>query len=81
MGHIDDCLSTLARLIADAEPSSLSQAEEAIAQYWNVTPSIARRSGLLYIQQILHSRRDGLSAASRSFADALDARIERRLMR
>ena len=37
------------------------------------TPAKARKSGLLYIQQILHDQRGALSPQSRDFAVAVDA--------
>ena len=43
------------------------------------TPLRARKSGLLYIQQILHDRRDTLGPESRQFADTVDAYIEKKL--
>ena len=79
MGHIDDCLDTLRRLIAAGDMNSLLLAETAIEVYWAATPFRARKSGLLYIQQILHDRRDTISRDSRDFADTLDAYIERKL--
>jgi len=53
-------------------------AEKAIEEYWATTPVRARKSGLIYIQQILH---DGNPASpnSREFAAFVDAYIERKL--
>jgi hypothetical protein len=79
MGHIDDCLDTLRRLIAKGDANDLPLAEEAIEQYWAATLVRAKKSGLLYIQQILHSHRDTLTGDSRAFADTVDAYIERKL--
>jgi hypothetical protein len=79
MGHIDDCLDALRRLIAKGDPNGLPLAEEAIEQYWAVTPVRARKSGLLYIHQILHSHRDTLTGDSRTVADTVDAYIEKKL--
>jgi ElaB/YqjD/DUF883 family membrane-anchored ribosome-binding protein len=79
MGHIDDCLDALRRLIATGDMNSLPLAETAIEEYWAATPLRARKSGLLYIQQILHDRRDAASPRSREFASATDAYIERKL--
>jgi hypothetical protein len=79
MGHIDNCLDTLRRLIAVGDMNSLQLAETVIAEYWTATPLRARKSGLLYIQQILHDRRDTISRDSRDFADTVDAYIEKKL--
>jgi hypothetical protein len=68
MGHIDSCLDTLRRLIASGDMTGFPLAETAIEEYWAATLPRARKSGLLYIQQILHDRRD-----------ADDAYIERKL--
>src|ERR1700760_628703 len=61
MGHIDYCLDALQRLIAKGDANDLPLAEEAIQQYWAATLVRARKSGLLYIQQILHGNRDTLT--------------------
>jgi hypothetical protein len=79
MSHIDSCLNTLRRLIAEGDPSAIALAETAIEEYWVATPVRARKSGLLYIQQILHDRRETLGGESRVFADALDGYFERKL--
>jgi hypothetical protein len=79
MGHIDNCLDTLRRLIATGDMNSLRLAESAIEKYWAATPLRARKSGLLYIQQILHDRRDTAGRRNRDFADTVDAYIERKL--
>ena len=79
MGHIDSCLDTLRRLITSGDMNGLPLAETAIEEYWAATPLRAKKSGLLYIQQILHDRRDTVSRGSRDFADTVDAYIERKL--
>jgi hypothetical protein len=79
MGQIDSCLDTLRRLTAAGDMNGLPLAETAIEEYWAATPLRARNSGLLYIQQILHDRRDTVSRLSRDFADTVDAYIERKL--
>jgi hypothetical protein len=77
--RIDPCLDTLRRLIAAGDTNGILLAERAIAEYWEGTPPRARKSGLLYMQQILHEHRDALSRESRDFADTMDAHIEKRL--
>jgi len=79
MSHIDDCFNTLRLLIAAGDPTGMTAAKEAIERYWAATPLRARKSGLLYVQQILHDRRDKLGPQSRDFADTLDAYFERKL--
>jgi hypothetical protein len=80
MGHIDICLESLRRLIRIGDVNSIQMAENAIKEYWATTPPKARKSGLLYIQQILHDERDALNRLSRTFADTVDAYIEKKLV-
>jgi hypothetical protein len=77
--RIDPCLDTLRGLIKAGDTSGIPLAEKAIAEYWDGTPLRARKSGLLYMQQILHEHRVALSRESRDFADAVDGYIERML--
>ena len=79
MTHIYTCLDTLRRLIAAGDTSGIPLAEKVIEEYWEATPSRARKSGLLFIQQILHERSDALSRESRDFADTVDAYFEKKL--
>ena len=79
MGHIDTCLEILRRLIANGDISDIPLAETAIDEYWGATPAKARKSGLLYMQQVLHDRRDALSPQSWDFAGTVDAYIEQKL--
>ena len=58
--RIDPCLDTLRRLIAAGDTKGIPLAQRAIAEYWEGTPPRARKSGLLYMQHILHERRDAL---------------------
>jgi hypothetical protein len=66
-------------LIGAGDMNGIPLAEAAIEEYWAATPIKARKSGLLYIQQILHDRRDALSAQSKDFAVTVDAYIEKKL--
>ena len=79
MGHIDICLEGLCRLIKTGDRNSLQMAENAIEEYWAATPANARKSGLLYIQQILQDQRDALGPQSRDFAALLDTYFEKKL--
>ena len=77
--RIDPCLDVLRRLMVAGDPNGIPLAERVIAEYWEGTPPRARKSGLLYMQQILCEHRDALSRESRDFADTVDAYIERML--
>jgi hypothetical protein len=79
MGHVNTCLGTLRRLIAAGDTNGIPLAKAAIEEYWDVIPAKARKSGLLYMQQILHDRRDTLGPESRDFATTVDAYIEQKL--
>ena len=63
--RIDPCLDVLRRLIVAGDMNGIPLAERAIAEYWEGTPPRARKSGLLYMQQILHEHRDALSREGR----------------
>ena len=78
MGHIENCLDALRRLIATGDMSELPLAEIAIGKYWAATPLRARKTGLLYMQQILHDQREP-RPRSREFAATVDAYIEKKL--
>jgi len=79
MGHVDTCLEILRRLIAAGDMNDIPLAEAAIKEYWGATPAKARKSGLLYMQQILHDPRGALSPQSRNFTNTVDAYIEQKL--
>jgi hypothetical protein len=79
MGHVDTCLGTLRRLIAAGDTNGIPLVEAAIEEYWGATPAKARKSGLLYMQQVLHDQRDALSPQSKDFAITVDAYIEQKL--
>jgi hypothetical protein len=79
MTQIETCLGTLRRLITAGDVNGLPLVGAAIEEYWAATPAKARRSGLLYIQQILHDQRDTLNPQSKDFAVAVDACVEKKL--
>ena len=58
--------------------SELPLAEIAIGKYWAATPLRARKTGLLYMQQILHDQHEA-RWHSREFAATVDAYIEKKL--
>jgi hypothetical protein len=78
MGHIDSCLGTLRHLIT-AGSNGIRLAITAIEEYWAATPTRARKTGLLYIQQILHDQLNEAGSNSREFAASVDAYIEKKL--
>jgi hypothetical protein len=80
MGQIDNCLNSLHRLIKTGDTSTLQMAEKAIEEYWLATPVRARKSGLIYIQQILHDEHSAANPNSLEFAAFVDAYIEKRLV-
>lgn len=79
MSHIDACLYTLRRLIATGDTTRIPLAEKAVDEYWAATPLRARKSGLLYIQQMLHEHRDTLGRRSRLFANTVDTYVEKKV--
>jgi hypothetical protein len=79
MGHIDTCLDRLRDLIRAGNTNDLNMAEDAVEQYWAATPVRARKSGLLYIQQILHGEFSAADPNNREFAAFVDAYIEKKL--
>ncbi|MGO9359268.1 MAG: hypothetical protein ACLP1D_16650 [Xanthobacteraceae bacterium] len=79
MGHIDTCLGTLRRLIAEGDTNGIQLAEAAIDEYWAAIPPQAKKSGLHYIQQILIDQYQTDSPKSRDFADSIDAYIQKKL--
>lgn len=80
MGYIETCLDRLRDLITSGKTNDLRTAEKAIEEYWAATPVRARKSGLLYIQQILHDELGAVAdPKSREFAAFVDAYIEKKL--
>ena len=79
MGHIDFCLDRLPKLTNAGDANDLKMAEDAIEEYWAATALRARKSGLLYIQQILHDEVGAAQPKSREFAAFVDAYIEKKL--
>jgi hypothetical protein len=80
MGHIDSCLNVLCRLIAAGDTNGIQMAQNVIEEYWAATPVRARKSGLLYMQQILHDQRDAAGPNSRDMVVIVDAYIEKKLV-
>ena len=79
MPHLDTCLGILRRLIAKGDPNGIPLAERAIDEYWDVTPPKARKSGLQFLQQDVLSRHNAEVGVHRSFAETVNAFIEKKL--
>jgi len=79
MPHLDTCLAILRRLIAIGDMNSVPLAERAVNEYWDVTPTKARKSGLRLIQQDVLDQRNAVLGSQRNFADAVNAYIEKKL--
>jgi hypothetical protein len=79
MPHFDDCLEILRRLIAKGSTKGIPLAERAINEYLVVTPANARKSGLRLLQEDVGTQRNAVVGDQRSFADTVDAYIEKRL--
>ncbi|MGX4803192.1 hypothetical protein [Bradyrhizobium guangdongense] len=79
MAGLADCLSFLRLLIARGDPKGIPLATGAIDDYLAMAPVAARRRGLRVLQQdaiALHVTSVGVQ---RSFAETVDAYIERKL--
>jgi hypothetical protein len=80
MAQVENCIETLRRLITAGDPDELHLAEAAIQEYWSTTPVRARKSGLIYVQELLRDELDSGNPKSRDFAATVDAYIERKLI-
>ena len=79
MPHLDDCQRILRRLIAEGDPSAIPLAETAINKYLEVTPQGAHKSGLRLIQEDVLAQYSGLVGVQRSFAETVNAYIQKKL--
>ena len=79
MPHLDTCQGILRRLIAKGDPAALPLAERAIKEYLAVTPIGARKSGLRLIQQDVMAQYNAVVGVQRSFAESVNAHIEKKL--
>jgi hypothetical protein len=78
MPYLNDCQEILRRLIADGDTNGIPLAERAINEYLHATPTNARKSGLRLLQEDVIIQRDTV-VGGHSFADAVNAYIERKL--
>ncbi|MGY8684771.1 hypothetical protein Q2941_44545 [Bradyrhizobium sp. UFLA05-153] len=79
MGHMDDCLSILRRLIAKGDANDIPLAERAINEYWEATLEKGRKSGLRLIQLDVLEQRDAVVGAQHDFAQTVNDYFEKRL--
>ena len=66
-------------MIAKGDMNGIPLAERAVNEYWDVTPTKARKSGLRLIQQDVLDQRNAVLGRQRNFADAVNAYIEKKL--
>jgi hypothetical protein len=79
MPHLRTCLEILRRLIAKGDLNGVPLAERAIDEYLKATPVPAHKSGLRLLQQDVLILRDAVVGDPRSFADTVNAFIEKKL--
>ena len=72
-------MGILRRMIAKGDPNALPLAERAINEYLEVTPAMARKSGLRLLQQDVLSRHNAVVGVQRSFAATANVYIEKKL--
>ena len=79
MPGLADCLSFLRSLIARGDPKGIPLAMGAIDDYLAMAPICARRRGLRVLQQDALELHVSSVGVQRSFAETVDAYIERKL--
>ena len=79
MPHLRACLEILRRLIAKGDANGVPLAERAIDEYLKATPAPAHKSGLRLLQQDVLILRDAVVGGQRTFADTVNAYIEKKL--
>jgi hypothetical protein len=79
MPHLHTCRDILRRLIAKGDPNGIPLAERAINEYLDVTPPGARKSGLRLIQEDVLVQYNAVVGVQRSFAETVNAYIEKKL--
>lgn len=79
MQGLDNCQRLLRRLISAGDPSAIPVAECAIDDYAEVTLGAARESGLRLLQQDAWDQHAVVVGVQRSFAETVNAYIERKL--
>jgi hypothetical protein len=79
MPHLESCRAVLRHLIAKGDPNDLPLAERAIIEYLAATPGGARKSGLRLLQQDIMVQHGAVVGVQRSFAETVNAYIEKKL--
>jgi hypothetical protein len=79
MPHLETCRDILRRLIAKGDANGIPLAERAINEYLDVTPPGAHKSGLRLIQEDVMVQCNAVVGVQRSFAETVNAYIERKL--
>jgi len=79
MPHLTTCLDILRRLIAKGDPNGVPLAERAINEYLRCHSTQCRKSGLWLIQQDVLVKRNAVVGVQCSFAETVNAYIERKL--
>jgi hypothetical protein len=79
MPYLNNCQEILRRLIAKGDINGTTLAERAINEYLDATPTNARKSGLRLLQEDVIIQRDTVVGGQHSFADAVNAYIEKKL--
>lgn len=79
MPHLKHCLEVLRHLIAEGDENGIPLAEQAINEYWEVTLPGARKSGLRLLQQEVMVQANAVTGPQRSFAETVNAYIEKKL--
>ena len=79
MPGLAECQSLLRLLIAKGDPKAIPIAKGAIDQFLNTAPVSARGRGLRVLQRDALDQHDVAVGVQRSFAETVDAYIERTL--
>ncbi|ULK99378.1 hypothetical protein [Bradyrhizobium sp. I71] len=79
MPGLAECQSLLRLLIAKGDPKAIPLARGAIDQFLNTAPASARGRGLRVLQRDALDQHDAALGVQRSFAETVDAYIERKL--
>jgi hypothetical protein len=79
MPGLAECQSLLRLLIARGDPRAIPLAKGVIDQFLNTAPVSARGRGLLVLQRDALDQHDAAVGVQRSFAETVDAYIERKL--
>ena len=80
MPHLDDSKAILRKLIARGDPHCIPLAQRAVNEYLEATPSDARKGGLRLLQQDVMIQQDAVVGVQRSFAETVNAYIEKKLV-